>query len=346
MPTTTVKSIGSGGGRDYSTIQAWEDACPANLVTNDEIWKGELYNDSEFLITGSTTLCHFLGTTVDSTRYQWLTTASGQSFADHADKATWNLRYDQSKGVGIRATGNYNIGFYPQNGNVLIEKLQMYWDTTYGSAYYHMVHEGQSTLKNCLVDTRRNGTYEMRGQNLVNTAVVMRNTGGSAIGTGSSTYFINSTVVRPSDVTASGDGFGPVFGAYGLVRNCAVFGFTNAFGGTIASYTSGSGYNASDASSANIPGSNNQGSLTFSDQFENVTDSTRDWRPKSTGALRNNGTRDQTYTDDLDIIGATRSTTTPTIGAREYINPYTGHKFMGFSGKRVRTHDGKALRIV
>ena len=38
MPTTTTKTIGSTG--DYSTLQAWEDACPANLVTADEIWRG------------------------------------------------------------------------------------------------------------------------------------------------------------------------------------------------------------------------------------------------------------------------------------------------------------------
>lgn len=318
MPTTTVKSIGSGGGRDYSTLQAWEDACPANLVTNDEIWKGELYNDSEFLITGSTTLLHCLGTTVDSTRYQWLTTASGQSFVDHADKATWNMRYNQSLGVGIRATGNYNIGIYPQNGQVRIEKIQFYWDTTYGSAYYHMIHEGSSVMKQCLLDTRRNGSSEMRGQSLVNCALVFRSTGCDGCGVASGTYAINSTLVRPSDVTASNQAFEPVFGSYGLVRNCAIFGFTDAFGGTIASWDANCGYNASDTASAGLPGSNNQASLTFSDQFENVTDSTRDWRPKGTGALKANGTRDQTYTSDLDIIGADRSTTTPTIGAREY----------------------------
>jgi len=42
MPTTTVKVIGTSG--DYTTIQGWEDACPANIVTTDEIWEGQLKN--------------------------------------------------------------------------------------------------------------------------------------------------------------------------------------------------------------------------------------------------------------------------------------------------------------
>ena len=69
MPTTVVKSIGTTG-RDYSTLQAWEDACPANLVSDDKIWKGECYNDSEF-----TSGLHVSGITTDSTRYVWLTAA-------------------------------------------------------------------------------------------------------------------------------------------------------------------------------------------------------------------------------------------------------------------------------
>ena len=43
------------------------------------------------------------GITTDSTRYVWLTAASGQSFIDHANVRTNALIYDQSKGVGIVA---------------------------------------------------------------------------------------------------------------------------------------------------------------------------------------------------------------------------------------------------
>ncbi|MBI2029039.1 right-handed parallel beta-helix repeat-containing protein [Candidatus Gottesmanbacteria bacterium] len=71
--TTVTKTIGSAGGRDYSTITLWEDGEDGDLVTLDEIHKGEAYKDSDFdeqiTIDGSTT---------DATRYMWLTAASGQ----------------------------------------------------------------------------------------------------------------------------------------------------------------------------------------------------------------------------------------------------------------------------
>ena len=54
MPTTITKSIGSGGGRDYSTPQTWENAITIGMVAADEAWVGEAYNDSEF--TAASTL--------------------------------------------------------------------------------------------------------------------------------------------------------------------------------------------------------------------------------------------------------------------------------------------------
>jgi hypothetical protein len=58
--------------------------------------------------------------------------------------------------------------------------------------------------------------------------------------------------------------------------------------------------------------------LTVSNQFENIGSGTEDFRVKAGADLINAGVRDQTYTNDLDIVGTTRSLTTPTIGAWEY----------------------------
>ena len=99
----TTHSIGTTG-RDYSTLQAWEDACPANLVTDGNIWRGECYNDSEFSSSG--TLVTIAGITTDATHYVELTTATGHSFQDHADVRTNALKYNQSNGVGLKTTGN------------------------------------------------------------------------------------------------------------------------------------------------------------------------------------------------------------------------------------------------
>ena len=112
MVTTVVKSIGTAS-RDYSTLQAWEDAAPANLVTADQVWKGECYNDSTF--TAGVTIS---GITTDATRYIWLTAAAGQSFADHPENA---LDYNAANGVAISA---YDVCIVSSVVNVKIDRLQ------------------------------------------------------------------------------------------------------------------------------------------------------------------------------------------------------------------------------
>jgi hypothetical protein len=98
-------------GGDYSTLQAWEDACPANLVTADQIWQGQCKNQ-EFALNA--TVLNIAGTTTDATRYIELTTEAGASFRDHASKATNALRYDATKGAGIRATNAYGKPIWVQ----------------------------------------------------------------------------------------------------------------------------------------------------------------------------------------------------------------------------------------
>lgn len=120
MPTTTVKTIGSGGGRDYTTLQSWEDASPANLVTADEIWRGEIYNDSEFV--SASAILTIAGSTTDSTRYKELTTASGQSAWDNSANP---IRFDATKGVALRCTGGYLDFVTINEANARFSKIQI-----------------------------------------------------------------------------------------------------------------------------------------------------------------------------------------------------------------------------
>ena len=319
MATLVTKSIGSGGGRDYSTIALWEDATDIDLVATDQIQQGELYNDSEFSLSAEVV---FAGSTVDSTRYRVLTTAAGQSFMDDANQTTNPLRYDQSKGVGIKGIGSYLGGTLSvQEAWFRMSKIQMQrsggWYAIYsypagGQQYLNMLIECTSTGQGIFhIETLDNGKA-------VNCVVIDRTTNGVqtlrvqyAFATGG---IFNCTVVRPSDKTTGGIGI--IFNSGGNVKikNCAVFGFTTNFSGTAAS---GSGYNATDSVTA--PGSNNQTSLTYASQFQAVTDASRDYRAVDTGSLDLNGTRDQTDTNDLDIVGQSRSITTPTIGCWELV---------------------------
>jgi hypothetical protein len=84
MPTV-VNTIGSGAGRDYSTLAAWAASLPANLVADGNSYQGDCYNDSEF--TGSATLLTLSGHTTDASHTITLTTGPGQSFQGQRQRA-------------------------------------------------------------------------------------------------------------------------------------------------------------------------------------------------------------------------------------------------------------------
>jgi len=342
MPTTTVKSIGTSS-RDYSTIQAWENACPSDLTNSDEIWKGECYNDSEFL-GSSAEILWVTGMTADATRYLWLTCATGQSFTAHASKLTNPLTYDQSKGVGLRCTSFIAFVVLAQRA-FRMTGLQLYLDSTAGGV--HTLDVDISTtnaciIENCLIQGRQTtiscNPIGSGGSTWVNNVIIDRSDTGST-----GTWYdnsagtvvnraINNTIVRPSDLTSGGTGV-RANGSDTISRNNAVFGFSTAFTGTFD--TTNSKNNATDAASA--PGSSNQTSKTFSSQFQDVTDSGGyDFRAKAGGDLQN-GIRDQSYTNDLDIVGQARSTSTPTIGAWEIAAADGGAQLRRLGGVRHTT---------
>ncbi len=317
MPTTVVKSVGTTG-RDYSTIQAAEDAKPANLVSADQVWKMECYNDSEF--TAGVVIS---GSTVDATRYTWLTAANGQSFADHANRLTNPLKYDRNNGVGIRMTGNYDVILRMEEDYCVVSRMQFKNQGTYTNSNTSVgianancrfdgnlfEYTGNIAIIGAQHDSIRisNNVLVANGSNLTANALLFAGNNGAAV---------NNTIVRPSDRAAAGVGIALSAGYSGtLVQNNAVFNFTTAFGGTGTAHAS-SGYNLTDAATAF--GSNNQVSKTFANQFQNATSSAQDWRIKSGADAINNATRAQTYTNDLDIVGTARSVTTPTIGAWEF----------------------------
>lgn len=305
MTTIVVKSIGTAG-RDYSTLQAWEDACPADLLGADQIWKGECYNDSEF-----TSGVNFNGTNWGPSTYLWLTCAAGQSFRDHAGKLTNALRYDQSKGVGIRVTGNYKTILVGTGFKV--DGLQMYYDSTYSSNYFVPVSSSAAnfcTLSNSLLQTRRTSSRSASTMVLVNSLFIELGT-SFANSAAAEVSAYNCTFVRPSDLGAAGTGVVLPY-AGKTIKNCAIFGFSN-------SITAPSGATAADnaTDAATIYGSGTTG-LSYSAQFQNTTTAAADFRVKAGNGL-GVGSRDAANTADLDIVGQARSLTTPTIGAWEYI---------------------------
>jgi hypothetical protein len=310
MPTDVISSIGSAGGRDYATLALWEAACPANLVTDDKRWIGECYNDSEF--TGTGTILSISGITVDATRYIILRCATGQSFVDNASIRSTALNYSASNGVGIRNTDNTssNTVFCNVSYTRFIG-LQIYHDgTTTGKSLEFQDNNSSGVVDKCIVRTVRNLTGALNAT-VTNSLFITGDTDGNAILAAVRSAKIYGCTLVSNRGTAANSGIFRGYSATAVtVQNTAVFNVTD-FGNNTSGWTCS--YNATSAASA--PGTNNQTSLTYADQFEN---SASDYRAKSTGSLDLNGTPDSTNLS-TDISGTTRHASTPTIGAWEVV---------------------------
>jgi len=306
MATTITKTIGSGGGRDYSTPQTFENAVTLGLVAADEAWVGECYNDSEF--TAASTLLLVSGQTTDATRFITFKCAAGQSFRDNANVRTNALFYNASNGVGWRITGSYTQCVRIETAYTVLDGLQISAPDATASRGI-ILAANDITVRNCIVYARDclRDTGGLSGGIIVNCLLLSRS-GAIYSNGGSGMVFEFCTMAR----TASGGTAATISYATVVVENCAIFNFTTGFtagtGGTL-----NGGHNCTDLASA--PGSSNQVSKTYSSQFENTAS---DFRAKAAGTdLAGNGTPATSYTT-VDISALTRHATTPWIGCWEY----------------------------
>lgn len=292
MPTTVTKLIKASGG-DYSTPQAWEDACPANLVTSDQIWQGLVSG----LFSQTTTVVNIAGVTTDATRYVELTCNTGEQF-------TGVLRGGSSTCASLRTSGSYTTGrtVIVDTNYTRISKLEL---IASGNAATLQCTAATSPptfdLDRCLIE----GSSGAPVVNLFGTGHVIRNTlvvqRGSAkasvvsIGSGASAY--NCTLVALSSVTAATT---VIAASYGLnaVKNCALFGGTNVkTGSSTTTFTTCYTDVASPPSGCTT--------VTYAGQFVNTAGSTRDFTLASGSALKDVGTTDATNAA-LDIFGTAR----------------------------------------
>lgn len=308
---TVTKSIGTSG-RDYSTLQAWEDALPANMVSDGNAQVGECYNDSEF--SAGLTIA---GQTTDATNSIKLKCGAGQSFYDNASKTTNPLKYDQANGVGVSVT-SINPLMIITSLNVTIEGLQLKNAGQFGTGQGITTLSLTQVVKNCIVEahtstTGSDGVIRSTPGKFINCLFISTNGGVGCISLGSNSEYYNCTCVQTNPGGGSGKGFRGNYDAP-VALNCASFNFAGgAFG---AGFGGSSNYNAADDTSA--PGANSVQSLSYAAQF--VDTSTGDFRAAPSGGLPNAGTPDATNTNNLDIILQARSLSTPTIGCWEVVS--------------------------
>ena len=335
MPTTVVKTIGSSGGRDYSTLQAWEDAAPANLVTADQVWQGQCYNDSEFFSLGGSTFLNISGSTSDATRYKELTVAAGQSFQDAAGVRSNALQYNVANGVGIRGVLLSNVPIAMGEDYCRINRIQLLLNENNYSQL--LITTGASAggmiLKDCILDALNpdatfgilafDATNTAIPNQLINVSAYIRGTGGNGAYIGRGTA-IACNWIRTSSNTAAGIGILGGNDTCALV-NCAIFGFVTPAAAIGTFVTTNCKNNATDQSSG-LPGSGQQYSVTYNSttpfvlSSANGTGGTYDLRAAAATALNTHGTFVSTANFDISL---TTRATNPTIGAWELTTAVT-----------------------
>lgn len=313
MPTTVAKAVGTAS-RDYSLLQSAHDAQPSSLVTADQAWVFNLYNDSEFAANPPLSVS---GKATDATHTQTWQAATGQAFNDNAGKNTNALTYNASNGVAIRLSGGaLNGAIECASDYVTFTDLQIGGGGG-EAAFGQTAANSNVLLQRCIGIS---GESPSSSASFILNGGVAVNCLGIATGGGNGFLdFNNSSLRNCSAVAPGGSGNKGFRGNYTapLYLNNASFGFTTPFANT----SNGSNdYNASDGAA---PGTHVLTSKVFASQYQ---DTTGDFRLKTGADLIGAGTRDATYTGDLDILKNARSTSTPAIGCVELAMTLTARR--------------------
>lgn len=307
---TTTKTIGSGGGRDYSTIQTWYAAFNLNSITG---WTGLTENDTEFKNTASIVLSGNSTTTLNRIL---LTTDTGQSAFDSTSNA---LAYNGgatppsgasplANGVGVRKTTNYNDTITVEDNYVTINKIQ--FQAPIGAD--QVISDNNMTLtasavSQCLFQINASPGHacvNVRSLPITNCVIIVNASGGDGLNLGyvSGSLSANNTIVRPSDKTAAANGIK----ANGNARcvNNATFGFSTPINQNGNTFTGSN--NATDGASIGF-GTGNLTGLTYTSQFVGTVSTAMDFRIKTGAALIDAGNTDTTDIPAAnDIFGTSR----------------------------------------
>lgn len=309
-------TIGTGG--DFSTPQAWEDDIPDTLIADriGQVKNEEITYNSGYQLTISAK---------DTTSGEIILEAvSGGGWNEHANVATNRYAYIGTNGASLNNTtdGFHVIRFTDgATDRLTVRNLQLKQQGG-RCVNYSEGFTGDHIWKNLICESISTGDsiFDEKSDEaiIVNCLFVNNGTGGNGITNNGLT--LACTIVRPSNHSAAGKGLDEDSGGTKLVKDTAIFGFTQDAENT---FDSASDYNATPlsdvASSLPDPASDhNQYSVAYTTatfvQPSNAS-SVMDFRPVAAGALENTGIYDGTNSPS-DAALVVRGNP-PEIGARE-----------------------------
>lgn len=249
-PTGTGGSISDGfavwkylSAVDYTSLASWWAALPATLTQPVE---ADVWNDAEYASSSAISLS---GVTSSGTNTVLITAAPGESFADNAGKLTNGLRYNALNGAAFSCSGAYTTTLSIATGFVTVSRLQFRQSSSGGNnniALNFASGISNVTLSQLIVQCALLGNsaraISCTGSavwTLSNVLAVLENSGNSSTSafgiflscSGASTVE-ECTVVMPSNTTAGTSTGIDVSYSNVTVRNCAIFGFGTALGGS------------------------------------------------------------------------------------------------------------------
>jgi len=326
MPTTVTSSISKSGTPDYSTPQLWEDDCPANLVTADQVWRGVIDKPTDNY-SGTGIQLQSSSITTDATRYMELTTAPGASFRDHASASTNALRFNTANGCSIESTNftpagavqitsvdHFRVSGIQFKGALNTPALSLSSGST----------DFGKRIDNCILETSgtgntRVGQFDSSLPRVTNCLFIYNGSDASSnilhnnVPTGKTATYVNCTFIKTSASPNLANAV--VLGGLGTVNltNCAVYGGGNGvtFTGTVNATTCYSNDTTPITGMTTVSLANAA--------FESSTSGSHDFRLKSTSDLIDVGTTDALGTPD--ILGTARPTGSFDIGAFEFVDP-------------------------
>jgi hypothetical protein len=242
-------------------------ACPANLVTADQIWQGRMLNQ-EFVATGDYVL-FVTGITTNASCYVDIVCEAGAGFKDHATVAANALEYDATKGAAFRRTDAAAAALRIATAYTRVNGLQVKTDGAGGQAIAVVVANCQQIgciaeggLPMIIAGTAANNVTDSCV--LVQTNALTSTYDKAYANYGVGNVLRKSTLIRPSNYTAGGAAIRADTHSL-AVTDCLIFGYTSlvtsATGGALVITYSGT-------DQATMAGTGNLTSLVATDVFE------------------------------------------------------------------------------